>query len=258
MLTTIVSYLGDDAVFLDIGSNVGFFTMALARAIGPRGRVYAFEGQRVIFNMLAGSVALNSLLNVICLNSCVGKEVGRIELPLFDYRRPMSFGSVEFGPAQREKLAQDRKKPDHIDYVPLTTIDSLGLPKVSLMKIDVEGMELDVLEGAAATIERDRPVIFAEYLKVGLTLLEGHLTALGYSVVDVGGYNLLAISKVGPHGFSDPGALIKELTEPPADVPKDFDPKAYLILNPDVADAGMDPEKHFITFGWREGRNYSY
>lgn len=257
MLSTVVSRLGDDAVFLDIGSNVGFFTMALARIIGPRGRIYSFEGQRIIFNMLAGSVALNSFLNVICLNSCVGKEVGMIELPSFDYRRPMSFGSVEFGSEQKEQLTQRRILSTEPEFVPLTTIDALRLSKVSLMKIDVEGMELDVLDGAVTTIGRYKPIIFAEYLKSGLEPLGDRLKTLGYSVADVGGYNLLAIPNEGPNRFEDPDLLVRELTQPPVDVPKDFDPAAYLRLNPDVAAAGSDPKQHFLAHGWREGRDYA-
>jgi FkbM family methyltransferase len=256
MLRRIISRLSDKPVFLDIGSNVGFFSVALARDVGPEGRVYAFEGQRIISNMLAGSIALNAFLNVVCINACVGSTIGSIELPSFDYNSAMSFGSIEFGPDQKEPLRQQRRKEANPERVPLITIDSLNLPKVSMMKVDVEGMELDVFDGATRTIERDRPVIFVEFLKSGFEPLKDYLTARGYFIADVGGFNMLALPTTGPNRFEDPASVVAELTRPPTVAPADFSPSAYLKLHLDVAEAGMDPTNHYLKYGWAEGRAY--
>jgi FkbM family methyltransferase len=75
----------------------------------------------------------------------------------------MNFGSVEFTGEQSEKLVQDRgHDPAKAEFVPLTTIDRFEFPRADLMKIDVEGMELQVLEGSTQTIRRCRPVLFVE------------------------------------------------------------------------------------------------
>jgi len=112
----------------------------------PGGKIHAFEAQRMIFNMLAGSVALNALENIVCHNVAIGDREGSIELPQFDYFRELNFGSVELGDEQRERLTQQRgHDPKKIEHVPLRTIDGFGFENVALIKIDVEGMEMQVL-----------------------------------------------------------------------------------------------------------------
>lgn len=179
--TLVGSLRRDDAVVLDIGANIGVHAVALAEMVGPRGRVHSFEAQRIVFQMLAGNLALNSLENVTCYHKAVGAAPGRIEIPQFDYAKPLSFGSVEFGPAQREQIGQPRgADPSRVEHVEVVTVDGLALPAVHLMKVDVEGMEIDVLRGAAKTIARDRPILFVEYLKADRKDLAAWLLAAGY------------------------------------------------------------------------------
>jgi FkbM family methyltransferase len=173
----------DGRVIIDVGANFGTFSLALSRIVGVGGKVIAFEPQRIIFYMAAGTMALNSALNVHCINAAVGAAPGQIEVPQFDYFSPLSFGSVEFGPSQREVLAQSRgHNPAQAEFVSVITIDSLGLDRLDLLKIDAEGMEMEVLDGAEQTIGRCRPIIYVEWLKVGEVLLRERLNGLGYSV----------------------------------------------------------------------------
>jgi hypothetical protein len=95
----------------------------------------------------------------------------------------MNFGSVEFTGEQSEKLVQDRgHDPARAEFVPLTTIDRFEFPRADLMKIDVEGMELQVLEGGAETIRRCRPVLFVEHLKNDRESLRQAILGLDYVV----------------------------------------------------------------------------
>ena len=179
--TLVRSLRREDAVVLDIGANIGVHAVALAELVGPKGRVHAFEAQRIVFQMLAGNLALNSLENVFCHHQAVGAAPGRIPIPQFDYAQPLSLGSVEFGPEQREPIGQLRRHdPARVEHVEVVTVDGLGLPAVHLMKVDVEGMELDVLRGAAQTVARDRPIVFVEYLKSERKELAAWLLAAGY------------------------------------------------------------------------------
>jgi FkbM family methyltransferase len=187
LLAKLLAGLPGDPVVIDVGANFGCFSLALAPLAGPHGQVHAFEAQRVIFNMLCGSVALNGLTNVHCHHVAVGDHEGRIEVPQFDYDKRMNFGSVEFGTMQRERLDQARgQDPRRREYVRLAALDSFRFERVDLLKIDAEGMELEVLAGAAETIGRCRPVIFAEYLKVSRRKLRAALAAHGYAVFRVG------------------------------------------------------------------------
>jgi FkbM family methyltransferase len=185
--------LGTDLTVLDVGANFGTFSLALARVVGPRGKVHAFEPQRIIFNMLAGSVALNSLTNVYCHHLALGDREGKVEIPQFDYSQPLNFGSIEFTPQQNEPLHQQRgKDASRAEYVPLTTIDRLGFDRVHLVKIDAEGMEMQVLQGAADTIRRCRPVLYLEYLKGDKAALHQHVASLQY-LIHENGLNFLCI-----------------------------------------------------------------
>ena len=182
LFRAILQSLGrDDPVVLDIGANIGIRSVCLGEMAGPRGRVHAFEAQRIVFNMLAGNIALNSLENVWCHHLAVGAVAGRIAIPQFDYTRHLSFGSVEFGPRQVEEIGQRRRHdPATEETVELVSIDGLGFPAVHFIKIDVEGMELDVLRGAAQTIRRDRPVIYVEVLKCDRRAMARWLLDAGY------------------------------------------------------------------------------
>lgn len=186
MLGKLLTQTGTGGVFLDIGANFGTYSLALAQAMGPDAKVHAFEPQRILFNMLAGSVALNGSTNIFCHNLAAGAEEGRAELPQFDYNAPLNFGSVEFGSQQTEQLSQDRQRdPTKREFVDLATIDSFDFSDVRLIKIDVEGMEQQVLAGAEKTIRRCRPLMFIEYLKNDRQQLTERIAALGYFVVVV-------------------------------------------------------------------------
>jgi len=193
LLAQVLQMLGTDLTVVDVGANFGTYTLALARLVGPQGKVHAFEAQRIIFQMLAGSVALNSLTNVFCHHLALGEREGRLEIPQFDYSQPLNFGSVEFTPQQVEPLHQTRQHdPRKVEYVPLTTLDRFEFDSLHLLKVDVEGMELRVLEGAANTLRRCRPVMYLEFLKGNKATLQQYVTALDYVIYE-NGINLLCI-----------------------------------------------------------------
>ena len=164
-------------VCLDIGAHVGTGTLQMAQAVGVTGKVHAFEAQRAVYYMLAGSVALNCLENIWCHHKLVGGACGDVEMPQFNYARPLNLGKVEFGPMQREDIGQIRQnRRSKRETVPMVTIDSLNFDEVSLMRVDVEGMDWDVLQGAQQTVARCKPVIIANY---GKTDVQGMLRFFG-------------------------------------------------------------------------------
>jgi FkbM family methyltransferase len=193
LLAQILPLLGTDLTVIDVGANFGTYTLALARLVGAKGKVHAFEPQRILFQMLAGSVALNSLTNVFCHHLALGEREGRLEIPQFDYSQPLNFGSIEFAAEQGEPLDQARRHdPAALEYVPLTTLDRFEFDRVHLMKIDAEGMEMRILEGAANTLRRCRPVLYLEFLKSDKTALQQYVTALDYAIYE-NGINFLCI-----------------------------------------------------------------
>src|SRR5512141_1091170 len=137
-------------VIVEVGANIGAHTLLLAQLSGVGGKVLAFEPQRIVFQTLCANLALNSITNVHCFHAAVGGTPGHVVVPLLDYSRDGNFGGLELGShAQGES-------------VPLLTIDSLNLPRCDFLKIDVEGMEQQVLEGAVKTIAMHSPVLYVE------------------------------------------------------------------------------------------------
>ena len=137
-------------VVVEVGANIGAHTVFLAQHVGPMGRIYAFEPQRIVFQTLCANVALNSLTNVYCMQQAVGDQAGTILVPLFDYARENNFGGVRLG---------DFKFGEP---VPVVTLDSLNLHWCNFLKVDVEGMEQAVLMGAANLISRAKPILYVE------------------------------------------------------------------------------------------------
>ena len=138
------------AVVIDAGANIGVHTLFLARKVGPNGRVLAFEPQRLMFQTLCGNLALNSITNTYCWNMALGAAPGETTAPMLDPTQPDNFGGVSL----------EGEIPG--EPVSVTTIDAFELPRCDFIKIDVEGMEEDVLRGAEHTIRKHKPILYLE------------------------------------------------------------------------------------------------
>ena len=137
-------------VVVDAGANIGTHTVFFAQTMGPGGAVFSFEPQRLIFQVLCANAALNGLSNVFPFHAAAGRERGVACVPALDPAAPQNFGAVSLRGARGG------------DRVRMMTIDELGLAACHLIKIDVEGMERDVMAGAEQTIARLRPFLYLE------------------------------------------------------------------------------------------------
>jgi FkbM family methyltransferase len=139
------------SIVIEVGANIGAHTVGLARLVGPQGRVLAFEPQRLPFQVLCANVALNSLDNVDCFWAAAGRQDGFIQVPDLDPRKEYNFGGVT--------LVGSRGGT----RVTCVTLDQyVTLPKVDLVKIDVEGMEAEVLGGGERLLRQFKPVLYVE------------------------------------------------------------------------------------------------
>jgi FkbM family methyltransferase len=137
-------------IVVEVGANLGAHTVFLAKQVGLSGMVLAFEPQRLIFQTLCANLALNNLPNVMALQQAAGAEVGTLKIPVLDYHRENNFGGLALGGFQVG------------EEVPVVTIDGFNMQRCQFIKIDVEGMETEVLRGAARTIERLKPILYVE------------------------------------------------------------------------------------------------
>ncbi len=189
-------YHGDGVLALDCGANIGVHTVEWATAMTGWGSVMAVEPQERLYYALAGNIALNNCFNAVAMHAAIAAENGVIPVPALNYLTPSSFGNLELQKHDgNEYIGQD------IDYseengVPIQkiAIDTLELARVDLIKLDVEGMELDALAGAARTVERCQPIVLAETAKIEREEMRAWLGQRDYVVVDAG-VNLLAIHR---------------------------------------------------------------
>jgi len=140
------------SVVLDVGAYIGQYTLLAARH-APQGHVVAFEPHPESYQRLEAHVARNKLTNVRILQQAAGAQAGHMSFALA--RTASCSGLLPPGSAA-----------PHVAEVAVTTIDQvvqqLNVPRVDLIKIDVEGAVGQVLHGAQATLTRDHPLLIVE------------------------------------------------------------------------------------------------
>jgi FkbM family methyltransferase len=150
----IVAHLRPGDVLYDVGANVGFLTVIGARHVGPTGHVYAFEPVPDNADLVRRNAERNGLSNVTVVEKAVSDTSGRGELVLAEYSGGAALSTATRPPDATTTIS-----------VELVTIDdavSTAMPPPALVKIDVEGAEIDVLRGMADTIRKHRPTIVCE------------------------------------------------------------------------------------------------
>jgi FkbM family methyltransferase len=166
-------YCKPGTVVLDIGANIGALTIPMSEAVGADGLVISCEPQYLVHQILVGNVALDQARNVMPLNVAVGREPGKLLVPdvIAADVKEFNSGALELDkPHINGKLTQ------------VVTVDSLihGDKPVSCIKIDVEGMEPEVLMGAANTIVKHKPVVYFEIDRPSWSKAVAILLELGY------------------------------------------------------------------------------
>jgi FkbM family methyltransferase len=206
---------------VEAGANIGVHAIPLARRCHP-GRLFAFEPQQRVFQVLCANLVLNDIENVIARPDACGERPGQAAVPDMNYGGDGNFGGVSLREAEAGGM-----------LVPVVTIDSLNLPSCGLIKVDVEGFEAQVIRGAAETIARCRPRIYVEndrrekqqeliqlldgmgyrlYWHLPPLAHDGGVSAFGQVLVSV---NMLALPKesatkvegmeeINPHDWSHP------------------------------------------------------
>lgn len=159
-------------VVIEIGANIGAHTVPFAERVGEAGRVLAFEPQRIVFQSLCANLALNSITNTFCFNCALSDHDGELSVPCADYSRQGDFGGISM------------QEPGRGETVPAYRLDTVcTLPRIRLVKIDVEGMEAEVIRGAEQIIRTHKPILYVENDRVdrSAALIE-LIDSLGYTM----------------------------------------------------------------------------
>ena len=151
----LASSLSEGDVFYDVGANVGFFSLIAARAVGSAGRAYAFEPVPQNVATIKRNVELNGLNMVDILPFAVGAACGEARLLLARHIGGAALESAGEPPDMRGAMTVTVVSLDDI-------VAERQLRPPSVIKIDVEGAELDVLRGMPIILREQRPMLIYE------------------------------------------------------------------------------------------------
>jgi FkbM family methyltransferase len=126
---------------IDVGANIGDLTLPLARMVGDGGKVYAIESHPQSFNVLCANLALNGIRSVKPINVFVASSENV---------------DTSGGGWGKHAYVGEEWTPQFL------ALDALDLPACTLIKVDVDGKELEVLRSGEILIERHRPVLYFE------------------------------------------------------------------------------------------------
>jgi FkbM family methyltransferase len=181
---------GDCAI--DVGGHIGFFTMQMAEAVGPEGRVYAFEPLDANADLLERSIAENGFGGRIRFQRAAAGAASGTATLTFPVETLNSGGAYLLRDGSAP-MAGNRKKD-----VPLVALDSLDLARpVRVIKMDVEGAEPQVLRGAARILRDDKPVILSELHPAQLERASGITAAQFLEQIAAFGYRAHHVERGG-------------------------------------------------------------
>lgn len=181
-------HVGEGTVVYDIGANIGFFSLLAARLAGPTGRVESFEPLPAAADGLRHNIALNDARTVHVHDVAVAANGGRAELLSVDEGGWSHLADRGWHPRTHEVL--------EVDVVEIDELVADGLRAPDVVKIDVEGSELAVLDGMRETIRAHAPAIICELHATNIELVE-RMDELGYSTQNLD----------GPERVSEAGAV---------------------------------------------------
>jgi FkbM family methyltransferase len=158
-----------ESIVFDVGANIGFLTLRFA-SICTQGRIYAFEPSKKNFECLHRNLALNNFSNINVYRLALGEQTEPKQL-----HEVYSFNTG----ANRilNASAENRSETISVDTLD-NVVGELGLRRMDILKIDVEGYELFVLRGGEKTIQQFKPILFVE-------LADDNLKAHGLTSHDI-------------------------------------------------------------------------
>jgi FkbM family methyltransferase len=193
-LTVLTQYLKPDSVFIDIGANHGEFTVAAA-LLTPNGQTIAFEPVPKNIARLRINVQSNHLSNVQIMSMGLSDQEGTF--PIYDQETPYDDGTTNEGltslfAAGKRSISSASITTRRLDDV----WSSLGLNRVDMIKLDIEGAEWQALRGGQRLLERYKPILLVE-------VAQSTCAAAGYRANDFAqwiedlGYRLFLICDAG-------------------------------------------------------------
>ena len=174
-------FLTPGMTFVDIGAHVGYMTLLAAAAVGPSGRVIAFEPAPGNYELLQANLRRNGVTNAVAIPAAAWKETG-----------PVTFSLDEFNTGDHRAYARPGAETFEVPGFALDDVIP-GDVMVDVVKVDAQGTDHLALQGMARTLASCRPVLLVEYFPPGITELGDDPLAvlalyrdLGFSITVLG------------------------------------------------------------------------
>lgn len=168
-------------IFVDIGSNIGKYTVRIGRQLKDKGKVISIEPEPNNFDIIKKNVRMNKLNNVILENLACSSRKGVLNF----YLKKTGTGGHSLVNKTKEKIKVKAEKLDSI-------LSKQKIKKADLIKIDVEGAEAEVLKGARKTLKEKPKIIFEAWNKSYLDKIENILKKYNYRIKRISTDNYLA------------------------------------------------------------------
>ena len=141
-------FISEGDTVIDIGANIGTQTLSMSKKVGEKGKVIAFEPQTLISQCLQTSLTMNDITNVSVDNSAISNKSGWAKINDTDYSQIGRYGETGIG-----------KTGTRVRTIKL---DEMDTEKCSLIKIDVEGHEWEVIQGGQKFLKIHKPTLYME------------------------------------------------------------------------------------------------
>lgn len=166
----ILNNIKEGDTFLDIGANIGYFSLLVSKVVGDEGRIIAFEPNPITIGRLKKNINLNLCGNIELMEVALSNEEGEVQL-FCPQDETHGFTSMRNQGWQQAEIYKVKTKL-------LDDLLPINISSIDLIKIDVEGAELLVFKGAKSTITKFRP-------KIILELNENAAKNFGYDILEV-------------------------------------------------------------------------
>ncbi len=143
------AHLKPDAIAIDIGANIGVTALILSHYL-PKGNIYAIEAGRKIFALLEENLSHNQIKNVQSINIAMANQSG-----VLNFYEDSAYGHIAIHADKPKTVSIKASSLDDL-------VETLKLERLDFIKIDVEGFEPQILEGAAQTLAKHQPLIYLE------------------------------------------------------------------------------------------------
>lgn len=151
--TSLRRFLKEGMIVVDAGANVGYYVLEECNLVGETGRVIAIEPEPENYALLGSNVVRNTLRNVTLVHGAVGNSDGHGTMYLSELSNRHTMIAPTKG--ERECIGVDVFKID-------TLVQRLGLPSVDCVRMDIEGYEIEAMDGMMETLRKFRPILVME------------------------------------------------------------------------------------------------